>query len=178
MSNAAPEKTAGPVARAWRQVRSRWWLRWPMDLAILGLLLWGVGRFQARNLLSDGSPASDFTLSDLDGVVHTLSNYRGKTVVLMFWAPWCTVCSLESDNWARIKRWKPNVEVLPIALSYADRAEVEAFVGADRGAYPVLLGTEATRAAYRVESFPTHYIIAPDGTIAWQSTGYTPTLNL
>jgi len=174
----APSPSVSPLKRGWRAIRSRWWLRWPFDLAVLGTILWAVGRYQARDLLSDATPAPAFALKDLDGVEHRLSDYAGKTVVLLFWAPWCTVCNLESDNWARLKSWRPDVEVLAIALAYEDLAAVEKFVGDDRGVYPVLLGQDAVQAAYKVDSFPTHYIIDPEGRIAWQGTGYTPTLTL
>ena len=46
----------------------------------------------ATSLLKAGSPAPDFTLNDLDGKPVTLSSFRGKTVVLVFWATWCPDC--------------------------------------------------------------------------------------
>ena len=52
------------------------------------------------------------------------------------------------------------------------------FVGDDAGVYPVLLGQDAVQRAYRVDAFPTHYIIDPDGRVAWQGQGYSPTVAL
>ncbi len=49
----------------------------------------------ATTLLKAGSPAPDFTLNDLDGKPVTLSSFRGKTVVLVFWATWCPDCRKE-----------------------------------------------------------------------------------
>jgi hypothetical protein len=68
--------------------------------------------------------------------------------------------------------------VLAVALAYERREEVGEFIGDDRGAYPVLYGDAGVQRDYRVESFPTHYIIDPDGRVAWQGTGYTPTVTL
>lgn len=180
MSDAAapPASTPTGVRGAWRRLRRRWYVRWTLDLLLVAALLWGIGRFQARHLLDDGVEAPAFTLTDLDGATRSLADYRGRTVVLLFWAPWCTVCSLESDNWARIQSWRDDVQVLAVALAWEDRASVERFVGDDRGAYPVLLGDAAVQRAYRVESFPTHYIVDRDGRVAWQGQGYTPTINL
>ncbi len=173
-----PSAVISPPRRVWRAIRARWWLRWPFDLAVLWLIVWGFGRYQARNLLDDRTPAPAFALTDLDGQTRALADYRGKTVVLLFFAPWCTVCSLESDNWARLKSWRHDVEVLAVALSYEKPDEIVEFVGEDRGAYPVLYGNASVQRDYRVESFPTHYIIDPEGRVAWQGTGYTPTVTL
>ena len=182
----SPTPPAGPVRRAWRAVRRgwaalrrRWYTRWAVDLLLIALIFWGIGRYQSRNLLQDEVVAPGFTLQDLDGTTRSLSDYRGKTVVLQFFAPWCSVCRFESDNWARIQSWEgEDVQVLAVALAWEDRASVEEFVGDDKKVYPVLLGNDAVQAAYKVESFPTHYIVDPEGRIAWQGAGYTPTVGL
>ncbi|MFO0749697.1 MAG: TlpA disulfide reductase family protein [Myxococcota bacterium] len=163
---------------AWRWSQARWYRRWTIDLALILFAFWVVGRIQSRNLLDDDTVAPAFTLPDLDGVRHALADYRGKTVVLQFFAPWCGVCRFESDNWARIQSWRSDVQVIAVALDWRDPAAVRDFIGDDRGAYPVLLGTDAVQRAYHVESFPSHYIIDPDGRVSWQGEGYTPTVGL
>lgn len=168
----------GRVRAGWGWLRARWYRRWTFDLLALVVLFWAVGRWQSRNLLSDDVAAPAFSLRDLDGRVHALSDYRGKVVVLDFFAPWCTVCGLESDNWARIQSWRSDVQVIAVALSYEDLPSIERFIGDDRGRYPVLLGNDAVQRAYRIESFPTHYIVDPEGRIAWQGAGYSPTLGM
>ncbi len=178
MSDEAVATGPTGVRGAWRRVRRRWYTRWPMDILIVVFLFWAIGRWQSRHLLDDDVVAPAFTHTDLDGVQRSLSDYQGKVVVLLFWAPWCTVCSLESDNWARIQSWRDDIQVVAVALSWEDVASVEEFVGEDRDDYPVLLGDANTQRAYKVEAFPTHYIIDPNGRIAWQGAGYTPTLGL
>jgi len=180
---AAPPPPAAPsvlarVRAGWRAARKRWWSRWAIDIALVIFIFWAIGRYQSRNLLDDEVMAPAFTLTDLDGVERSLSDYRGQTVVLLFWAPWCTVCSLESDNWARLQGWRDDIRVLAVAGAWETRSSVEEFVGDDREVYPVLLGDDAVLKAYKVDSFPTHYIIDPDGRIAWQGAGYSPTISL
>ena len=165
------------IKRAWAWLRARWYRRWAFDLLFIAVIFWAVGRYQARNLLDDDVAAPAFSLRGLDGKDHALSDYRGKVVVLQFFAPWCTVCRVESDNWARIQGiHSDEVQVLAIALSYENVQSVVEFMGDDLGAYPVLLGNDQTRQAYRIESFPTHYILDKDGRITSQSAGYTTTL--
>ncbi len=167
--------SGGKVSTAWRWLRARWYRRWTFDLLIFMLVFWAFGRYQARNLLDDADLAPDFTLRGLDGKDHSLSDFRGKVTVVQFFAPWCTVCRVESDNWARIKDVK-DIHVVAVALGYDNVQAVVEFMGDDIGAYPVLLGNDAVQRAYRVESFPTHYILDKDGHITSQSAGYTTTL--
>lgn len=166
------------VRDLWRRARRRWYTRWAIDILILVVIFWAIGRYQSRHLLDDEVAAPAFRLPDLDGVPRALEDYRGKVVVVQFFAPWCTVCSLESDNWARIQSWRPDVQVIAVALAWEDEASVLEFVGDDRGRYPVLLGTDAVQAAYKVDAFPTHYIIDAEGKVAWQGAGYTPTVGM
>ena len=173
-----PEPPPTGLRGLWRRARRRWWSRWAIDLAIIAAIFWAFGRYQSRNLLDDDLVAPAFTLPDLDGVQRSLADYRGRTVVLLFWAPWCTVCHLESDNWARLQSWRDDIQVIAIATSWETKASVEEFVGDDRDAYPVLLGTDAVQRAYHIDAFPTHYIIDPEGRIAWQGAGYSPTISL
>ncbi|HRE91599.1 MAG TPA: TlpA disulfide reductase family protein [Myxococcota bacterium] len=166
-----------PIKRAWTWLRAKWYRRWAFDLLVIVVIFWGVGRFQSRNLLGDDELAPAFSLRGLDGKDHKLEDYRGKVVVLQFFAPWCTVCRVESDNWARIQGiHDDDVQVLAIALSYESVQSVVEFMGDDLGAYPVLLGNDKIRSAYKIESFPTHYILDEEGRITSQSAGYTTTL--
>lgn len=135
-----------------------------------------MGRYQARELLDDAEPAPELSLTDLDGRHHRLSDLRGQTVLVHFFAPWCGVCRFEADNWGRVQATHPELRVLAVALAWEQRADLEAFFGGTRPNHPVLLGSAVEQAAWRVSAFPTHYLINPDGRIIWQSTGYTPTV--
>jgi len=149
-----------------------------MDIGLFVAVLWGVGAWQSRHLLSSDEPAPAFALPDLDGQVHRLEDYRGQPVLLLFFSPGCPVCKVESDNWGRIQRWREDVRVLGVVGEYEDRQAVLDFLGNDRADVPVLLATPAMLRAYRVHQYPTHYILNPDGTIHWRGVGYTTTLGL
>jgi thiol-disulfide isomerase/thioredoxin len=176
-ASTSPSTSPHRLRDAWTWLRARWYRRWTFDILLFVAIFWVFGRFQARNLLSDAELAPTFVLRGLDGQDHALSDYRGKVVVLQFFAPWCTVCRVESDNWARIQSLKgDSVQVLAIALGYENVQSVVEFMGDDINAYPVLLGNDQIQRAYKVESFPTHYILDRDGRITSQSAGYTTTL--
>lgn len=167
------------IRRGWRRLRARWYGRWAIDLLIILAVFWAISRFRARHLLHDGNPAPAFALRDLAGQTHQLADYRGKPVLLVFTAPWCTVCQLEADNWTRVQDWVgEDARVVAVALGYEDQAQVERMVADERIEVPVLLGGREIAEAYRVEAYPTHYVIDAQGQIGWQDSGYATTLGL
>ena len=70
----------------------------------------------AVNLVKAGEKAPDFGLTDLDGKTYTLKDFRGKTVVVDFWATWCPDCREEIDDLVRIHKEHPEVEFLGISF--------------------------------------------------------------
>jgi len=140
-------------------------LRLTAELAFSALalvVLWvGVGWVRAP-ALPVAAPA--FTLLDLDGAPHSLSDHRGKTVVLNFWATWCGPCRAEVPGLSSFARAHPDIPVLGIAVDGEPAALRKAAesLGID---YTVLRADAATRAAYGVSTLPTTVVIGPDGAV-------------
>ncbi len=127
----------------------------------LGVLWVGVGWLRAPDL---PEAAPGFTLLDLDGGRHSLSDLRGQTVVLNFWATWCGPCRMEVPGLSSFARAHPDIPVLGIAVD----GEPEALRAAakDLGIdYPVLRIDAATREAYGVSTLPTTIVVDPDGNV-------------
>ncbi len=164
---------------AWQRARQRWWVRWGVDLAVATVLFMAVMAWQARHLPGAGTPAPDFQLRTLSGEQVRLSELRGKPVVLAFWAPWCGVCKAESSTLSALRRTVgERAHVLTVAVSYEDEADVRRFVR-DQGAdYPVLLGNDSLTQAFRVDRFPTTFILSSEGRIEQATVGYTTRLGL
>ncbi|MCH3943805.1 MAG: redoxin domain-containing protein [Atopobiaceae bacterium] len=129
--------------------------------------------------------APDFTLVDQNGVSQSLSAYRGKVVLLNFWATWCTYCKREMpDIQAMYEGYGSNagdVVVLgvanPSSSQYPNNAdgsqeEVAAFLSENGCAYPVAMdATKEVFKAYSVTSYPKTVAVGPDGTIAGVISG-------
>jgi peroxiredoxin len=114
-----------------------------------------------------GSPAPDFKLFDTNGEASSLSSYRGKTVILHFWASWCPHCLSEMPLLEQIGReFAPRgVEVLAINLA-EPRRQVTRYVRSRGLHLRVLLDSRGSVAkAYGVVGLPASIVVGPDGVI-------------
>lgn len=133
----------------------------------LGTDMTGVA---ANEGLNKGESAPDFTLTTLDGKTAKLSDYKGKKVVLNFWATWCPPCKAEMphmQNYYEDFADEENVEILAVNLTKGDSADkVEAFV-ADYGlTFPIPMDEEGIVGdTYQAITIPTSYIIDTSGNI-------------
>ena len=124
--------------------------------------------------------APDFTLTDQYGVTHSLSDYRGKTVFLNFWATWCPPCRAEMPYIQELyeeysAQADSEVEILAVAFpNYGDETDVngiKSFLDQNGYTYPVLMDEGATLSLpYYITAYPTTFLISPDGKVL----GYIP----
>lgn len=124
-------------------------------------------------------PAIDFTLKDQYGNTHTLSDYKGKTIFLNFWATWCPPCRAEMPDiqklYEEFQQKKEDIVILGIAApnlgNEKSEEEIKGFLEENGYTYPVVMDTEAEIfQAYGITSFPTTFMIDKDGNVF----GYIP----
>ncbi len=113
-----------------------------------------------------GAPAPTFTATTLESKPLDLARLKGKWVLLDFWATWCGPCRAELPHLKELQR--QNQDLVIVGISGDDAAAtVTAFVKAQEMGWPqVHEDAGALMRRYRVDSFPTSFLIAPDGTIA------------
>lgn len=135
-------------------------------LALFGALCLAPAAFAAA------APV-DFTLPGLNGVTHKLSDYRGKWVVVNFWATWCPPCNEEIPQLERFSRENAKrAVVLGVAFEDIGATQLKHFVKAKGIGYPVLMMTpKPVTALGPVWGLPTTYIVDPKGKIVGHHTG-------
>ncbi len=121
-----------------------------------------------------GNPAPDFTLEASDGSTRHLSDYRGKVVVLNFWATWCGPCKYEIPWFIGFQKEYAARGFTVVGISMDDTGwkVVRPFMAEHQMNYPVLLGDEAVNKSYLgIEALPTTLVLGKDGKIAFLHTG-------
>ncbi len=119
----------------------------------------------------NGQKAYDFELKDLAGNAFKLSDYRGKTVVLNFFATWCGPCQVETPhlNEVYLDLQDQDVAVISVNLTATREDEREAvaeFINSYDVAFPIVLDENSEVAEmYRIRSIPTNLFIKPNGVI-------------
>ena len=135
-----------------------------------------------------GKPAPDFTLEDLAGRKVSLSSFKGKPLLINFWATWCGPCKIETP-WLvelRQKYAAKGFEVIGISAEdddvtpsdkagwAHDRAAIAKFVKQEHMLYPVLMGGDALTKPYGgLDAMPTSFYVDRAGTVVAAQTGIT-----
>ncbi len=122
-------------------------------------------------LVPASSMASEnWSLTDTNGKMVRLSDYKGKWVLVNFWATWCPPCLAEIPHLNAMKR--KNIVVIGIAVSYSGASEVLDFMKDKKITYPVVLGNEDVAAKFGgIDSLPTTFLYSPDGMLVGQHEG-------
>ena len=117
--------------------------------------------------------AQAFTLVDSKGKTHTLQQYKGKWVLVNFWATWCPPCLEEiPDLNALHENKKNNLVVLGIAMDYRNPQDVIQFADQMMISYPVILGDDKAVAQIgKLTGLPTTYLYNPQGKVVAYNVG-------
>lgn len=125
--------------------------------------------------LPAGAPAAaaeGFTLTDASGKLHRLADYRGKWVIVNFWATWCPPCLEEIPDLVSIAESRQDVQVFGIAMEFQDAKQVLQFADGMFVNYPIVLGDEKIAARIgKVAGLPTTFIYDPLGELASRHVG-------
>ncbi|MCP2519925.1 TlpA family protein disulfide reductase [Candidatus Aminicenantes bacterium AC-335-A11] len=118
--------------------------------------------------------APDFTLQDINGNLVRLSDFRGKIIILNFWATWCPPCRKEIPIFIKLyKKYKDEgLVIIGISLDRGGKEVVIPFVKKYGINYPVLIGTSEVEEAYGgIRGIPTTFIIDKEGKIRKKHIG-------
>ena len=166
---------------SWISGRNRFWKSILVNTTLVVLVIWGVGQWHARNLLpeSDAEAVPDFELKSLVGTSHRLHASDGA-VFLYFFAPWCTVCefSISNLNDLPLSSTKNDARVYAVALDWNNVGEVEGFAKKQKLEVPVLLGNRGTAKDFRIQAFPTYYVLDGSKKVVRRNVGYSTSLGM
>lgn len=133
-----------------------------------------------------GKPAPNFTLDDLTGKKVSLADYKGKALLINFWATWCAPCKIETPWMVELRnQYAPQgFEILAVSMDDLDRddpaklsdekKDIARFVQQMKMPYPVLIGGDSISKPYGgLDDLPTSFFVDRNGTVIDTQLGLT-----
>jgi cytochrome c biogenesis protein CcmG/thiol:disulfide interchange protein DsbE len=147
-----------------------------MVVALMLVFGFKLARHSKHNFSADSvpAPAPDFALQSLDNKTVRLSDFRGKPVVLNFWATWCGPCKIEMPWFVDFqKQYGPaGVQFLGVAMDDASPKEIQEFAESMKVNYPILIGKESVGDDYGgVQFLPETFYIDRKGEVISKAFG-------
>jgi peroxiredoxin len=129
---------------------------------------------ETRESPQEGFLAPSFSLQKLNGSVVNLIDYKGKVVLVNFWASWCGPCKMEIPSLNRLyqKRKSTGFEILAISLDRTPVSKLADFVKLKQMDFPILLNSEGdVSEKYTVRGIPSSFLLDKKGMIKWKVVG-------
>jgi cytochrome c biogenesis protein CcmG/thiol:disulfide interchange protein DsbE len=156
------------------------WVAFLGAVVLAGAIVFGPGEKPATKTVRPAFPRPEpkgtaplFTLTALDGNSISLAEFKGKVVIINFWASWCGPCKREVPDFVLLQSQygASGLQIVGIALD--EEKPVRAYASSVGINYPILFGNDDVSRAYGgVEALPTTFIIDRDGTIIHRFVGY------
>lgn len=148
-------------------------------LTVLAVLIWGIRRTYFSGAVNQESVsfthAPDFLIYDLENRPIRLSDFKGKLLLLNFWATWCPPCVEEIPHLEKLFQnySKRGLVVLGISLDEVDNITVQTFVKKNEMTYPVAMSQKKLEKDFGgIRAIPTSFLIDRNGKIIKKWVGY------
>ncbi|MBN2382063.1 TlpA family protein disulfide reductase [bacterium] len=150
---------------------SPFFFRIRLVLVALFIMIWAGCSPSGHTDLVNVSAAPDFSLQTLSGKTVSLSELRGKVVLLNFWATWCRPCHMEIPYLKSLYKSFDLNQFEILAISDEGRQKIHPFVEKYELPYPVLLASQSLIREYNIRAYPTLYLIDKEGIIQYKWEG-------
>ena len=146
-------------------------MRFFLGFLLAACLVAAAGAQELRPWAGGATPS--LALQDLDGRPHRLEDYRGKVVLINFWATWCVPCREEMPSMNKLRASLTGRPFAVLAVNLAEpESRIRRFMEQLPLDFPVLLDRDTGAAkAWRARILPASYLVGPDGRIRYSVLG-------
>lgn len=147
------------------------WLGRLIELSLLIIGFMALSSWLSSHLLDDGSQIPQLSLPQLSSSENGALNWPSDTdkTLVYFFAPWCSACRISMPGLNVLP--DNNLRVVAIAQDWQDRPEIEKFIADVGFRGEVLLGNTDTREFFRVQGYPSYYVLDKNGRVLHQDQG-------
>jgi len=147
-----------------------------MDVTTKTLIHW-LRAMSVILICSFSVHAADFVLTDMAGAQHKLSAYKGKWLIVNFWATWCAPCLKEMPDFEAEWQFRKakDLQVLGVVMDWDEAKEVTKYASSVGAHYPIVLGNDDIAkdivGATGVAGLPATYVFDPKGKLVYSTVG-------
>lgn len=154
-----------------------------IQVAFFFVLFHLISWFRELSLLETDTRAPDFNLVSIEGVKvgQQLSRLEleDKPTLLFFWAPWCSVCKVSMPNLQEFHQQNSDaINVVSIVMDFESVDSVTDYLNKNELTFTTLLGKDSTAIDYKIQGFPTYYVLDREGQIHAKSMGYSSEIGM
>jgi thiol-disulfide isomerase/thioredoxin len=131
---------------------------------------------QVIHFASNAQPMPPFLVNDLEGQIVSTAQFRGKVVIVNFWATWCPPCQEEIPEMMELqKQYQGKLQIIGVSMDDGPPEEVKLFADKIGMNYPVVMGSDALTQEYGgIPALPTSFVVDPEGRVVQKHVGLYP----
>ena len=154
--------------------------KWLLELFVLIAIVTAISMYLVKDMLAVEQMVPALHLPELSAVsengpgvgkVEIIQWQESEKTLVYFFAPWCSICSVSMKGLSLLP--DTDTQIVVVALDWQNTEEVSQFI--DRVGYEgtVLLGTNATKAAYKIDAYPSYYVVDNEGQVVHRDRGFS-----